>query len=253
MAVPVLGTAIVFGAAMENPIAGYWLPESIGPRTESIDGLINLVHLILGGVFLVTGLVLTFSLWRFSADRPGKASTRCGSLLLELLWTLIPTAVLGWLVFYQATLWDENKVNIPLSAFPDSEGDYASALPTARVVARQFEWTFVYPGADGQFDTRDDIFSPGLLVLPEGTDIVLELVSEDVIHSFAVNALRLKQDIVPSLNSLIWFKVTRNGECEINCTELCGWGHYRMIATMRVVTNTDYAAWKKLQMDKLQR
>lgn len=253
MAVPVLGTAIVLGAAWERPFAGYWLPDSIGPRTESIDGLMNLIHLILGVVFMLTGLVLAFSLFRYSSDRPGRASSRRGNLLLELLWTLIPAGVLGWLVFYQAAMWDENKLTVPLSAFPDTDGNYDKAPPVARVVARQFDWTFVYPGTDGEFDTRDDIISSGLLVLPTDRDIVLELASEDVIHSFCINALRLKQDIVPGLNSLVWFKVLETGEWEINCMELCGWGHYRMSATMQCVSKADFESWKATQYQNQQR
>jgi cytochrome c oxidase subunit 2 len=253
LAVPVLGTAIVIGVALQTPFAGYWLPDSIGPRTVSIDGLMNLVHSILGAVFLLTGTVLALSLWRFSAQRPGKASPRRGSLVLELTWTLIPAGILGWLAFHQATFWNLNKVEIPLTTSPDRDGNYVSLPPVARVVARQFEWTFIYPGQDGEFDTRDDIVSPGLLVLPQGVNIVLELTSEDVIHSFAINTLRLKQDVVPGLDSRIWFNITQTGDQEINCMELCGWGHYRMAATLRVVTPAEFAAWRGGQNAELQR
>lgn len=245
LSVPILGTLVVCGAALQPAgFADAWLPESIGPRTESVDHLFNLIHIIIGVVFLLTGLILAWSLWRFSATRIEVASSRRGNLVLELVWTLIPAGILVFLAFYQLPFWNENKVDNPLMYFTEAGDSSAQVPPFARVVARQFDWTFIYPGGDQEFETADDIYSHGLLVLPEDEIIVLELVSEDVIHSFAVNALRLKQDIVPQLNPTIWFRVTETGEWEINCTELCGWGHYRMLATMRVVPRSEFEAWR---------
>ena len=101
----------------------------------------------------------------------------------------------------------------------------------------------MYPGEDGEFDTPDDFVSPGVLTIPRDELIIVELVSEDVIHSFAINALRLKQDIVPGLDVRIAFQATRTGEWEINCAELCGWGHYRMSARLRVLEASEFVNW----------
>ena len=111
------------------------------------------------------------------------------------------------------------------------------------MVAYQFGWRFIYPGLDGVFDTRDDVISENLLVLPSHEEIVAELRSLDVIHSFAINKLRLKQDIVPGLSPRIWFMITQNGDWEINCMELCGWGHFRMSARLRTVSPKDFEDW----------
>ena len=92
-------------------------------------------------------------------------------------------------------------------------------------------------------DTRDDIISENLLVLPSDQEIVAELQSRDVIHSFSINKLRLKQDIVPGLAPRIWFKITQNGVWEINCMELCGWGHFRMSARLKTVPTNEFDAW----------
>jgi cytochrome c oxidase subunit 2 len=64
-----------------------------------------------------------------------------------------------------------------------------------------------------------------------------------VIHSFFVPELRLKQDAVPGLNVDARFNATKLGEYEIVCAELCGLGHYRMHATLRVVSADDYSNW----------
>lgn len=239
LSVPVMGMALVLAAALGAPHQ-YWLPESIGPRTESIDSVFNLFHGIVGVVFAATGLLLAFALWRFRGDRPNPASPRHGSLALEFLWTLVPAGMLGWMAFYQAGFWNQNKVADPVTYQVNRQGEVLESAPTARVLARQFDWTFVYPGRDGRFDTRDDVVAPGVLTVPVDEVIVLELRSEDVIHSFAINALRLKQDIVPALNTRIWFEAAREGTWEINCTELCGWGHYRMAAQLQVVSRDEF-------------
>ena len=82
-----------------------------------------------------------------------------------------------------------------------------------------------------------------LMVVPEKTDIVLQLESRDVIHSFFVADLRLKQDIVPGMLQFAWFNASRTGDLEILCTELCGWGHYKMNAKLRIVSQPEYEQW----------
>ncbi len=244
LAVPVLGIVIVLGASgVGGFVTDRWLPEAIGPRTTSVDGLFNLIHAIAGVVFFLTATILGVSLWCFSADRAGSARFWHGNVVLELLWTAIPAGVLVWLAFYQLPFWNLNKVDAPRMYFDPEQREESLTPPIARVVARQFDWSFVYPGSDGEFDTIDDVVSSGVLVLPRDEMNVLELASEDVIHGFAINALRLKQDIVPGLASRVWFAVSGEGEWEIHCTELCGWGHYRMAAKLRVVSRVEYDQW----------
>ena len=228
---------------MDVGVTNRWLPESIGPRTESVDHLFNTINLLLGVVCLLTGLALAWCVWRYTAERNSRASHRRGQWALELVWTAIPAVILAGLAFYQLPFWNENKVNPPVQFVSATTGESVPVPPMVRVIARQYEWKFLYPGADGEFDTSDDFVTPDL-VLPVDEELVLELTSEDVIHSFAVNALRLKQDVIPQLNPTIWFMVSQPGEWEIICTELCGWGHFRMVATMRVLDGGEYDAWQ---------
>ncbi len=243
LSVPLLGTAIVWGAARQSGwLADAWLPESIGPRAERIDDLFGRMHVLLAFVFMLTGLILAWTLWRYSAQANPTASPRRGQIFLELVWTVAPAVILIYVAFYQLPIWVEHKVDPPVEFLSGTSGEKIYVAPIARVVARQFDWSFVYPGPDGEFDTRDDLVS-GTLVLPHDEQLVLELTSEDVIHSFAINALRLKQDIVPRLDPTVWFRITQIGEWEINCTELCGWGHFRMVAKLRVVSRNEFDAW----------
>ena len=234
--VPVLGLAIVLGAAFGiGPFQNKWLPESIGPRANSIDHLFVLINLIIGVVFIGTGLFLAMALWRFGGARNGAASNRSKNNLLEIVWSIIPAGVLIFLVFYQLPFWEENKVNHPAVIFTD-DGSDPKLQPLARVEARQYGWRFIYPGRDMLFDTRDDIISEANLVVPVDETIVLELSSEDVIHSFCINELRLKQDVVPGMSPRVWFKIDSPGQWQVICTELCGPGHYRMTANITALS-----------------
>ena len=90
-----------------------------------------------------------------------------------------------------------------------------------------------------------DRYIENLLVVPVGEDIVLQLESRDVIHSFFVAELRLKQDIVPGKTQFAWFNPIRPCEVDILCTELCGWGHYKMKARLKVVPRNEFDTWLK--------
>jgi cytochrome c oxidase subunit 2 len=82
-----------------------------------------------------------------------------------------------------------------------------------------------------------------MLVVPVNRPIALTLHSRDVGHSFFVRELRVQQDFVPGLDVRLQFTATQTGQFEIVCTQLCGWGHYRMKAYVRVVEPAEYDAW----------
>lgn len=210
------------------PSRGWWLPENASVFGARIDALFELVLVIVAiALVLVLGL-LAFAVLRGGAA--GRAAPRHGDARLELVWTLVPGAVLAWIAFAQADEWAELR--------------YTSRKPgvpvLARVIASQFDWRFVYPGADARFGTLDDLEVPYELSVPVDEDIVLELVSRDVIHSFAVPALRVKQDVVPGMRPAIWFRATRTDAFDVVCSELCGWGHYKMAGRLRVVSRAEF-------------
>jgi cytochrome c oxidase subunit 2 len=129
----------------------------------------------------------------------------------------------------------------------------------------QFVWYFRYPGPDATFGmTRPQLVAPGEgnplgidpsdphsaddevtseLVLPANREVDLRLKAQDVIHGFSVPELRLKQNAVPGQPIHIHFTPTALGTYAILCTQLCGLGHYRMTANLRVLTPEAYAAW----------
>ena len=66
-------------------------------------------------------------------------------------------------------------------------------------------------------------------------DILVQLKSEDVLHSFFLPNLRVKQDAVPGMKIPVWFRAVKTGDFDLVCAELCGWGHYKMKGRLTVV------------------
>jgi cytochrome c oxidase subunit 2 len=81
------------------------------------------------------------------------------------------------------------------------------------------------------------------LVVPINRPVVVQLTAKDVIHSFGVPAMRVKQDAIPGMVIPVWFTPTREGVYEIACSQLCGLGHYRMRGIVRVVASDEFDRW----------
>jgi cytochrome c oxidase subunit 2 len=114
---------------------------------------------------------------------------------------------------------------------------------TVRVIGQQWAWSFQQPGPDGVLDTADDIRTVGEMHVVVNTTYRFELVSRDVVHSFAIPAFRLKQDALPGRTISGWFRPNRVGTYDIQCTQMCGIGHAMMAGRIVVETPQDHAAW----------
>ena len=129
------------------------------------------------------------------------------------------------------------------------------------ITAEQFAWNIHYPGPDRVFGrtrpdlisasnplgidrddgaAKDDIGLLNVLMLPVNRPAVIQLTSRDVIHSFTLNEMRVKQDATPGLLTPVWFTPTQTGTFEVVCSQLCGLGHYRMRAVITVESEDDY-------------
>jgi cytochrome c oxidase subunit II len=114
---------------------------------------------------------------------------------------------------------------------------------TVRVIAQQWAWSFQQAGPDGILDTADDIRTVDELHVKVNTTYHFELMSRDVVHSFAIPAFRLKQDALPGRTITGWFRPNRVGTYDIQCTQMCGLGHGLMAGRIIVETPQDHAAW----------
>ncbi len=239
--VPVFGiAAFVLAARNLWPLQGAWLPENFSESGVAIDELWYLVHWICGGIFVLTGVLITWMVWRFASQTGVQAKYFQSSVSLELAWSIIPAAILIGLAWYQMNAWSAQRVERPVIAIGQEMIDKPELV---RVVAKQFGWEFHYAGADGKFETLDDFVVENLMKVPADEIIVMRLTSRDVIHSFFVPQLRLKHDVVPGRQQTAWFKPLSPAKMEIVCAELCGWGHYKMVAKLEIVSRREFESW----------
>ncbi len=235
VAVPILGV-YTFAIAPEH---AWWFPKNVSTFGGDIDRLYTEIQWMVAVFFVLTELLLAWFFFRFSKARDDKAVPSHGNSKIELSWTALVAALLVFITWEQAGTWQKIKF---VQRFP-SAGRYSKEHPFAQVIASQFDWRFVYPGADGVFGTLDDLQSPFEFVVPVNTDVVFQLKSRDVIHSFFVPAFRLKQDALPGHTIPVWFNASEVGDYDLVCAELCGWGHYKMAGRVRVVEEAEYERW----------
>jgi cytochrome c oxidase subunit 2 len=228
------------------PLEGLQSPNNVNRAGKAIDHLFRLVPLLAAAILLSTGSILAWTLWRFDHRRNRISSYFSSNIRLEFVWSVVPGLILIALAAYQWKAWSENKINRPMISM---NGERVPKPPHALIRAKQFGWEIYYPGLDGHLETQDDIYVENLLVVPADEDITLQFDSRDVIHSFSVAALRLKQDIVPGMTQFVWFHATAVGQFEIACTELCGWGHYKMKGLMRIVPRREFEDWMLQQTE----
>lgn len=222
------------------------LPPAAAAHAADVDRVIWLVHLLM--LALAAGWAAYF-LWvliRFRRNRHPRADAVGASGRLALgVEVGVVAAEAALLILIALPVWYARTGAQPVSP---------NAI-AVRVIAEQFAWNVHYPGADGQFGAarpalvtaenpigldrgspygRDDIVVVNQLHLPVHRPVIVQLSSKDVIHSFGVPAMRVKQDAIPGVLAPLWFTPTREGTFDIACSQLCGLAHFRMRGLMTV-------------------
>ena len=215
---------------------GNLLPESASSFAPDVDSIISLVTWTVG-VWALAAYVLFFLFLLVFRRRAGQRSSYVSGAGKQMAWVLVPVALVLvcdlTIDYFNAPVWNRVKETLPAS------GD------VIRVTGRQWMWEFTYPGADGKFDTADDIKSVNELHVRTNVPTRFELTAIDVLHSFSVPSFRLKQDAVPGRRIEGWFEATKAGTYDIQCTQMCGIGHASMAAHVTVESADDYAKYLK--------
>jgi len=106
------------------------------------------------------------------------------------------------------------------------------------VQGKKWMWKFAYPDGPSSLD---------VLRVPAGRPVRLLITSRDVIHSFYVPSLRLKQDALPGRYTEAWFNAERPGSYQVFCAEYCGLSHSGMLAELVVMPAPEFDAWMATQ------
>jgi len=251
---------------MNNWFMSY-MPLQASAHAAEIDDMTVLVHWLMLVLFVGWGAYFLYVLMRFRSGANPRANYAGAkgkvSKGLEVAVAIIEAVLL---VFFAIPAWAKR-----VAAFP-SENEAV----VVRVVGEQFAWNVHYPGADGRFGrtdpklvsadnplgldksdpaAKDDVTALNQLTIPVNRPILVHLSSKDVIHSFGLYEMRVKQDAVPGLDIPVWFVPTVTTEemrrklgkpdfdYEIACSQLCGLGHYRMRGFVTVKTDAEFRDW----------
>jgi cytochrome c oxidase subunit II len=208
-----------------------WLPEDVSTYGREIDALFFLIYYITAATFVIVTVLMIWFLWKYRDQGNRRATYSHGNTTLEIIWTVIPAAILIVISFMSVSTWAKVKREAPPTDFEVS------------VAAKQFNWDVAYPGPDGKLGTEDDIRFDNDIHVPVNKIVRMHISATDVIHSLFIPNLRFKQDAVPGRTILAWFEATKPGKYELPCAELCGFGHSGMKGWLHVHTAEDYSKW----------
>lgn len=244
---------------MSEGLYGWDFPPDISTHGYAIDRLIDFLHVFMVILFVGWGIYFIYCLIKFRQSARPRAN-------YESVKTKLPKFIEVGVVLFEVFLlvglsfpvWSKLKHD-----FPDEKD-----ATVVRIAAQQFVWNIHYPGRDNVFGRtlpslvapdnpmgldpedragRDDIVTVNQFHFPVNKPVIVHLSSFDVIHSFFIPVLRIKQDAVPGMTIPVWFEATQTGQFEIACAQLCGNGHTRMRGFVSVDTAADYETWMKEQ------
>lgn len=238
-------------------LLAFFTPSSgVSPNAEEIDSLYKIILVVALVIFFLVIGGLGYALVKFRARKGATAAQIKGNTRLEISWTVAAAVILVGLAILTFTRLGsiENPPNSDAAGANlagESGPYYATAtrrLPpngkslNITVIGRQYIWQFVYPGAN-EPDGLGAPYSYQELVVPTKTTVTLDIVSEDVVHSWWVPELGGKFQAVPGYHNYTWFKISKPGIYRGQCAVLCGRGHARMIATVKAVPPPQFEAW----------
>ncbi len=228
----------------------WWTP--IASNWGFIDDTILITFWITGVVFVAVTLFMAYCLYKFRYKEGRQVKYEPENTKLEWWLTILTSLGVAGMLAPGLFVWNQ-YVTVPEEA------------AEFEVVAKQWQWSYRFPGKDGVLGTsdishinddnpfginpndpngKDDVLiDDPELHLPIGTPVKVLLRSIDVLHDFYVPQFRAKMDMVPGMITFFWFEPTRAGTFDILCFELCGVGHHTMRGEVVVEKQADFDAW----------
>lgn len=188
-----------------------------------VEGVDFTLYLILGiSIFFLVGItaVMIYFLFRYRKKKNPVATNITHNNTLEIVWTVIPT-ILVLIMFWFG--WTGYK---PMLIAPKGALEIDA-------IGQMWKWTFEYPNGK----------SSDSLIVPVDEPVKLNLTSRDVLHALYIPAFRIKQDVVPGDEKMMWFTAQQLGTYDILCAEYCGQLHSYMLSTIKVVEREEYDIW----------
>lgn len=195
-----------------------FMPEGATDWAEKVDWINNWISVVSAFCTVaITGVMIYFGI-KYRDKGDGKAtSTVSHNSTIETVWTVIPTVVVLYIFSYSFIVYKDMR-------------DVPSNAMEVEVTGRKWVWEFKYSNGKKSSD----------LVVPIGKPVRLIMTSQDVLHSFFIPALRVKEDVRGGSYSYMWFNPNKTGEFHIFCAEYCGTKHSGMTTKLKVVSNEEF-------------
>ncbi len=231
--------ALVAAVFLSGAGATLFPPSAATTEARDVSGLYNIVFGIAVAIFVVVEALIVWSIIRYRR-RPGDDTLppqTHGNNLVEIIWTLIPTAIV---LFLFVISWQTLNTVDAVSAKPDIR---------IHAVAGQFQWKFEYLDANGKKVATQSIPTAdkgGGMAVPVGRKVQVTLDSPDVNHAFYVPHFLFKRDAIPGQTNRFEFTVDPSEAGQTfggQCAELCGTGHHLMLFSVLALSPSDYDAW----------
>ncbi len=190
------------------------MPVQASEWAARVDWLNDFITYISAFCTIAITAVMIYFMWRYRRKSETQQTEYIThNALLETVWTVIPTIVCIFVFWYGFEVYHEQRT-------PPANAE------EILVEGYQWGWNFEYStGKKGS----------GELVVPLGKATRLVMRSKDVTHSFFIPSMRVKEDVLASAYSYLWFTPIKTGEFPIFCTEYCGLSHSGMLAKLKVV------------------
>jgi cytochrome c oxidase subunit II len=213
-------------------------PKPATAQAVDTSHLYDIVFAIAVAVFIAVEGLIVWSIVRYrrrpsDVDLPPQTH---GNNFVEVLWTLIPTAIVLYLF---AISWQTLNTVDAVTTNPDVR---------IHVIAGQFQWQFEYLDAQGNHVATQTkpIGEGGGMAVPVGKKVQVTLTSGDVIHAWYVPRFLFKRDVIPGQINKFEFTVNQDEAGQTfhgQCAELCGTGHRVMLFSVIAMTQAEYDAW----------
>jgi cytochrome c oxidase subunit II len=204
-------------------------PTSVTEQGKAIHHDYNVFLYLAAVVFVVVSGLLVWSLLRYRRRDDQLPKQTHGNNLMELTWTLIPTAIV--LVLFAVTIQAQNKATKPA----------AHPAVTVDVTAFQWSWRFAYEDTPVTVVGGPDNIPE--MVLPLGQPVRIKLTTADVVHSFYVPQTLFKRQAIPGITNEFDLTFVKAGTYHGQCTQFCGLAHADMVFRIKVVSQSEYQRW----------
>ena len=226
------------------------LPEGVNQIARDVAWLHWFMLIVCLVIFVAVFGVMFYSIWAHRKSKGYKSATFHEHMGVEVAWTVVPFLIVI-------------AMALPATRTVVAMKDTSGADLTVKVTGYQWKWGYEYTDGPAtgvkilsnlatpraQIEGREpksptylmEVDNP--LVVPVGKKIRVAVTAADVIHSWMVPDLAVKQDAIPGFLRNTWFRADKIGEYRGQCTELCGKDHAFMPIVVKVVSEADYAKW----------